>query len=298
MVNIGIIYRSLTDDDFKVLFTLEKSLVNHEYVPLRTLEKLCGMYEEKLQLILGKLHNLKLVKRETISGEKMYRLTYLGYDMLAIRALAKTNVIEALGDIVGTGKESEIYLGLAPGGVRVAVKFLRIGKTSFRQTARVRPWVRDKSLSWYAQSKIAAEREFKALKELVTHKAYVPSPLGYNRHVVVVEFIDGVELYERPPLENPENVLDKILVTIAVAYHKAQIVHGDLSEYNVLVRRGDETPFIIDWPQYVYRDDPSAGELLKRDVHYIVKFFNKVYGAKVSLEEAVRRVLEWHEKEN
>lgn len=293
MVNIGLLYRSLVDEDFKVLTALEKGLVNHEYVPLQLLEKISGVYEEKLQLVLGKLHSLGLVKRETVSGEKMYRLTYLGYDVLAIRALAKANVLEALGDKVGTGKESEIYLGLAPGGVQVAVKFLRIGRTSFRQTARVRTWVREKTLSWYQQSKVAAEREYKALVELHGHCALVPKPLGYNRHVVVTEFIDGVELYRRPALEDPGSTLSKLLETIAVAYHKARIVHGDLSEYNVLVRRSDEAPFIIDWPQYVYADDPAASELLKRDVYYVVRFFNRVYRTRVDLEEALRKVIEW-----
>jgi len=293
LVHIGVTYKSLVEEDFKVLAALEKGLADHEYVPLRVLERLSGMYEERLQLVLRKLHDLKLIKRETVGGEKMYRLTYLGYDMLALRALVKADVIEALGSKVGTGKESEIYLGLARGGVQVAVKFLRIGKTSFRQTARVRVWTRDGSLSWYTQSKVAAEREYRALKKLVEFKAQVPVPVGYNRHVVVTEFIDGIELFRRPPLESPEEVLDKIVETIAVAYHRAQIVHGDLSEYNVLIRKGDEAPFIIDWPQYVYRDDPSSTELLKRDVYYIAKFFNRVYGVEVRLEDAFKRVLSW-----
>ncbi|MEM1773181.1 MAG: serine/threonine protein kinase, partial [Desulfurococcaceae archaeon] len=132
------------EDDFKVLHTLEKHLVNREYVPLQLIEKTSGIHEEKLQLIVKKLQGLNLVRSETITGEKMFRLTYLGYDMLAIRALAKSNMLEAIGDRIGVGKESEIYMGLAPGGTQVAVKFLRIGRTSFRQTVRVRAWVRNK----------------------------------------------------------------------------------------------------------------------------------------------------------
>lgn len=291
-MNIGLIYRSLIEDDFKVLYALEKCLVNREYVPLQLIEKNSGLFEEKIQLVIKKLQGLNLVKSETIAGEKMYRLTYLGYDMIAIRALAKTNVLEAIGDKIGVGKESEIYMGLSPGGVQVAVKFLRIGRASFRQTTRVRAWIKDKPFSsWYEQSKIAAEREFKAISELVTYKARVPNPVGYNRHVVVIEYIDGVELYTRPFLENPNEVLEKILITLALAYRKAGIVHGDLSEYNVLIRRSDEDPFIIDWPQYVYKDDPNSMDLLKRDVYYIVKFFNKVYGTQVDPETALKTVL-------
>jgi RIO kinase 2 len=293
VVKLGILYKSLFEDDFKVLLALERLHVKREYVPLSMIEKETGIYEDKLVLILGKLHNLGLVKRESIGDEKMYRLTYTGYDMLALRSLVRANVLEALGDKISVGKESEIYEGLAPGNMRVAVKFLRLGKTSFRKTVRVRDWATETSLSWYKQSMIAAEREYKALRELVPHKALVPVPFGYNRHVVVIEFIDGVELYEKPDLEDPMGVLVNILETLAIAYHKASIVHGDLSEYNILIKRDDEKPYIIDWPQYVYKDDPRALDLLKRDIFYIVRFFRKKYRVEISVDEAIKRIIEY-----
>jgi len=291
-LNVGVIYRSLVDEDFKVLLALERALARREYAPLQLIERFSGIHEEKLVLILRKLHGLKLVKRETIAGEKMFRLTYLGYDVLAIRSLANANVIEAIGDKIGVGKESELYLALAPGGVQVALKFLRIGRRSFRQTRRTRVWARGEITSWYEQSKLAAEREYKALLELHPRGASVPRPHGYSRHVVVIEYIDGVELYERPLLSDPGVVLAEILNTISKAYHEVGIVHGDLSEYNIIIRKSDEKPFIIDWPQYVYRDDPSARDLLKRDVYYIVRFFRKVYGVEKDPEEALREILE------
>ncbi|MEM1628118.1 MAG: RIO1 family regulatory kinase/ATPase [Desulfurococcaceae archaeon] len=296
MANLGLVYKSLMDDDFKVLNAIERGLRRREYVPLEIIERYSGLHEEKITLILSKLHSLKLVKRKTISGKFAYRLTYTGYDMLAFKALVDANVFEAIGDKINVGKESEIYIGLAPGGVYLAVKIFRIGRTSFRKTARTRKWSIEGRHSWYEQSKIAAEREYKALRELAYLNAYVPVPIGYNRHVVVTEFIDGVELCKKPSLNNPEQVLTKVLETLAIAYHKASIVHGDLSEYNILVRRSDETPFIIDWPQYVYRDEPNAFELLKRDVYYITRFFRKTYGVDLDYNEAFKRVVEWERK--
>jgi RIO kinase 2 len=296
MVKLGLIYRSLLDEDFSVLQVMEKLHSRREYVPLNLLEKMSGFHEEKLVLILSKLHSLGLIKGETISDEKMYRLTYTGYDMLALRSLVTRNVIEALGDKIGEGKESEIYEGLAPGGVHVAVKFLRLGRTSFRKTARVRDWALRSSLSWYKQSVIAAEREYKALRELVVHRALVPAPVGYSRHVVVTGYIRGVELYKKPDLSDPAEVLMNILETLAIAYHKAQIVHGDLSEYNILVEHESEKPYIIDWPQYVYREDPRASELLKRDVSYTVRFFKKNYKVDITEDSALKLVLEYSSK--
>lgn len=293
MVKIAIVYKSLIDEDFRILSALERAHYSREYVPLRILEKLTKVYEEKLVLIISKLHELGLVAGETIAGEKAYRLTYLGYDVLAIKSLVKAGILEAMGDKIGEGKESEIYLGLAPQNKQIAVKFLRIGRTSFRHTARVRAWTSGRGVPWYIQSKIAAKREFEALRVLYEKGAYVPQPISYNRHVVVIEYIDGIELYRKPMLRSPEEVLLKTLETIAVAYHRAQIVHGDLSEYNIIVRKDDETPLIIDWPQYVSSVEPHSKSLLKRDVEYVSRFFNKVYGVTMTPDMAFEYVLTW-----
>jgi RIO kinase 1 len=59
-------------------------------------------------------------------------------------------------------------------------------------------------------------------------------------------------------------------------YH-VEIVHADLSEYNILMYRG--LPYIIDVGQAVVLEHPSAYDFLKRDIHNIVLFFRK-YGIK------------------
>uniref|UniRef100_A0A7C2BKU8 non-specific serine/threonine protein kinase n=1 Tax=Thermosphaera aggregans TaxID=54254 RepID=A0A7C2BKU8_9CREN len=290
-MNIGLAYKSLTERDFAVLRAIEEYSSRYEYVPLELIEKRTRIIEEHLTLILSKLSKLKMVKKESIAGYKSYRLTYLGHDMLALNGLVRKNVLEALGDKIGVGKESEIYIGLAPGGVKVAVKFLRIGRTSFRRTKILRTWVEEPHTSWYKQARIAAEREFKALKELSLQRALVPTPFGYDRHVVVTEYVEGVELYRRPTLENPEEVFWKAIDTLRIAYQDVGIVHSDLSEYNIIVRVDDQTPLIIDWPQYVYRDHPSSMDLLRRDVEYLVKFFNKVYRVDIQIEDALKKIL-------
>lgn len=287
------IYKQLTEEDFRALLAIEAGMKRgREYVPLELVIKLSNTHEEKLSLILGKLHELKLVRKQIIGGTRGYRLTNIGHDMLALRHLVRSNVIEALDGKMGVGKESEIYLGLAPGGIKVAVKVLRIGRTSFRRAAIVRDWGLGPGATWYKISMIAAEREFKALKELYFHKAKVPAPLGYNRHVVVIEYIEGPQLYTRPRLSDPEGALRSIIETLRIAYRECSIVHGDLSEYNVLIRAKDEAPFIIDWPQFVYKDSPAAMDLLRRDVTYISRFFYRVYGVRSIAEELLKNVIE------
>ncbi|MEM4435374.1 MAG: RIO1 family regulatory kinase/ATPase [Thermosphaera sp.] len=290
-MNIGLLYKSLTPRDIQVLRAIEDLSSRHEYVPLEKIEKRTKILEEHLTLVLSKLNKLRLVKRETIGGYKSFRMTTLGYDMIAIDELVKKKVLVALGDKIGVGKESEIFVGLSTGGEKVAVKFLRIGRASFRRTKILRDWSRGPRSTWYEQSKIAAEREYRALKELVLVRAKVPTPYGYNRHVVVVEYLEGVELYKRPQLSDPEAVLNLILDTLKTAYQDVGIIHSDLSEYNILINLDTQDPYIIDWPQYVYKDHPSSFELLKRDVEYIVRFFNKVYGVSLTTDEALKKII-------
>lgn len=278
-MNIGEVYAQLTFEDFAVLKAIETGQKRgREDVPIDLIERTTRIHEEKLDTLLRKLRELKLVKKTQVSGIKAFSLTWLGRDMIALKELVNRGILEAIDGKIGVGKESEIHLGLAPGNVKVAVKLLRIGRSSFRRASLVREWAISPGYSWYKMALVAAEREYSALKELYRLRTRVPAPLGYNRHVVVIEYIKGVPLYTRPPLENPGTVLDEILETLKKAYREVGIIHGDLSEYNILISEEDETPFIIDWPQFVYKDHPNAHELLKRDVAYVVKFFKKVYG--------------------
>ncbi len=289
-MKLGILYRRLMPEDFRVLAAIEKGMRRHEYVPVEVIEKYSRIHETRLKMILGKLHRLSLVRRSIYGRYMGFRLTYLGLDMLALRSLVERGFLEALGERIGVGKESEIYIAVAPGDIYVAVKFMRIGRTSFRGTRRVRSFAEDPRLKWYDQSKIAAEREFKALKEIFFAGGHVPRPIAYSRHVVVTEYIEGVELYTKPPLSDPEAVLYTILDTLRKAYLEVGIVHGDLSEYNIIVSSGEEKPYIIDWPQYVYRDHPSSELLLRRDIGYIVRFFKKNYRVSLDAETALRYV--------
>jgi len=66
----------------------------------------------------------------------------------------------------------------------------------------------------------------------------------------------------------------------------ARLVHGDLSEYNILISESGRFAF-IDWPQSVSADDPRADHLLARDVSNILRFFDKKYRVSVPLKDAL-----------
>ncbi len=239
---------------------------------------------------LTKLNKLKVIVRETVRGVS-YRLTYLGLDCLALNTLVGKDIISHLGSEIGMGKESVIYLAKDSSGRILTIKFYKIGRVSFQKVVKVRSYLVDQH-NWLLRSKVAAEREYKALKELANHTPYVPKVFGWNRHAVVMEYVSGIELYRYREALDPEGILAKILHALRAAYLNLGIVHGDLSEYNVLVsiKGSEEHPYIIDWPQYVYKDDPQSKDLLERDVTYVVRFFKRRYGVETPVDRAIAYV--------
>ncbi len=284
MVVIALTYKKLTRRDFHILSIIERNMYKYEYVPLEVIERQARMPSTHVSMVLQKLNKLKLVKRR-LSDYLGYRLTYLGLDMLALHSLVERGILHALGDKLGVGKESDVYSGLTPSGERVIVKFHRVGRTSFQRVLRVRVYAVDKpGYDWYALAKIAGQREYRVLEDLYKVNALVPRPYSYSRHVVVTEYIEGIELYAYKNPLDPVSMLARIAETLRKAYLDVGVVHGDLSEYNILVKITDddeELPYIIDWPQYVEKENPAAQQLLNRDVEYIVRFFKKRYGVNI-----------------
>lgn len=238
---------------------------------------------DRIQFTLGKLSKLSLLHR-TQSAYVGYTLNYVGYDSLAINALVKANIIESLGKSLGVGKEADVYDALSPDAKRVAVKFHRLGRISFRQTRRMRGYVREHS-SWLFQSHVAAEKEFEALELVYANGVSVPKPISQNRHVIAMGMIEGGELSKYKDIGDPEKVLKEILRNVRKTYLKAHVIHGDLSEYNIILKP-DGHILIIDWPQYVGADHVNAQDLLLRDLKNVLVFFNRKFNVDLPVDSA------------
>jgi RIO kinase 2 len=287
--------RCLELEDFRVLAVIELDMSRHRYVPEADISKLSGLTPKQVKYRLDRLSKFGLVYR-WVGPYIGYVLSTAGYDCLAMNSLVKADLIEALGKPLGVGKESDVYDALSPDGRRIAVKFHRLGRTSFRQTRRLRDYIAyRRHISWLYQSRLAAEKEFEAIRIVYPHGVSVPEPIGQNRHVVVMGFIEGVELYRVSEIENAEEVLDEILRNVRIAYQKAGVIHADLSEFNVVLKP-DLHVLIIDWPQFVRADHPNAEILLRRDVENILKFFRRRSKIKRTLEEALEYIKHINDK--
>lgn len=283
------IYPRLHQLDIRVLRAIERLMPKHEYVPEHQISKQAKLSTQEAQHRLRLLHKNRLV-RKWKGPYTGYALNMAGYDVLAIHALVKADVLEAFGKPLGVGKESDVYDALTPQGQTVAVKFHRLGRTSFRQTRRKRDYAAEKpGTSWLYQSKLAAAKEYQALRLLHPHGIAVPKPVKQNRHVVVMGMIEGAELYKYVEIPEPNVVLREILLNTRKAYLESGVIHADLSEYNVILKP-DMHILIIDWPQYVTRSHPNAEQLLKRDVRNILRFFRRKHGVGVRLDRVMAYV--------
>lgn len=282
------VFRKLESEDFRVLHIIEAAMSKREFVPKEQIAKYAKLPMDRIDFTLSKLDKLGLVysMRGAYVG---FTLNFTGYDCLAIDAFAKAGLIEAFGQTLGVGKEADVYDALTPAGGRIAVKFQRLGRISFRQTRRKRGYATEHA-GWLFQSRLAAEREFHALKLVYKEGVAVPEPLSQNRHAIAMGFIEGAELAKWRELPKPARVLKEILRNVKKAYLKASVIHGDLSEYNIILKP-DGHILIIDWPQYVLADHPNAEQMLMRDLKNVLKYFSRKYGLKVKTRDAYAYVL-------
>jgi RIO kinase 2 len=276
--NVASEMADLESEDFYLLSGLEQGMRFSKWVAREKIPEFSSLTAENVDYRLDRCERRGLIERKTIQYEG-FRLTFEGYDALALHTFVERDTIEGMGAPLGVGKESDVYevMSYKP----MALKFHREGYTNFREVNREREYTADHDhVSWMYTARKAAEREHDAL-EAVYPQVSVPQPIDHNRHAVVMERVDGVEL-ARTGLE-PEQVrpiMGLILQEVAAAYEEGY-VHADMSEYNVFVT--EQGVVVFDWPQAVPTDHENADELLARDVENVVGYFRRKYPGQIDV---------------
>lgn len=136
------------------------------------------------------------------------------------------------------------------------------------------------------------KKEFKNLKKAEDLGLNVPSPIAFEKNVLLMEFLG--EDYRPAPrlneleLENPETALDYLMDAMDRLWNEADLVHGDLSAFNTLI--WDSKVYLIDFSQAVLTHHPQAEDLLERDVENVLNHFRKTYEVDRSTDEIVERI--------
>ena len=208
--------------------------------------------------------------------------------MILFKLLAQGFISRICG-CVSTGKEANVYYAERPGGQPpVALKIFKTSILVFKDRDRyVSGEFRFRS--GYSRSnprkmvKLWAEKEMRNLKRLRAAGLPVPNPLLLRLHVLAMDFL-GVDGWPSPRLKDAAGSIP--LARLAEAYIElldamramwdrgSGLVHGDLSEYNVLWHKGGLA--IIDVSQSVESDHPRALEFLRMDCTNVGAFFSKL----------------------
>lgn len=238
------VMRTMDRKDFRVLEAVEKGMRNHGIVPGPLVATLANLRHGGSGKIISSLLRDKLLSHESKKGGyDGYRITNAGYDILALHNLKSRGFVAALGDRIGTGKESDVYLAVSKEGHQVVLKFHRLGRTSFRNVRKKRDYFNSKSVasqpnSWLFLSRLSAIKEFAFMKALHGVGYPTPTPVAHSRHVVAMSLVRGVPLYQVMTSQiSPDQAQSIFLQATQMASRLVEhgLVHCDLNEFNLLV---------------------------------------------------------------
>ena len=274
---------------------------NHEVVPTSLIIQLSSLRSGSgAHRSISTLAKANLIARTKNAKYDGYRLTYGGLDYLSLHAHLKQKAIYSVGNQIGTGKESDIFVVASPSGVQHVLKIHRLGRISFRTVKANRDYLRHRSsASWMYMSRLAALKEFTFMRALRESGIRVPEPLACNRHTIVMELIDAFPLRQIQEVPDPAKLYAE-LIEMILKLSEFGLIHGDFNEFNILIKEdeiipehgksptteslGDNeqnlsihklTPYLIDFPQMVSIDHTNAEMYFDRDVNCIKKFFER-----------------------
>jgi len=265
--------RYLTRDDFRVLTAVEMGMKNHEIVPVPLLTQIAALRLGGVGKIVSTLLQCKLLHHEQQHCDG-YRLTYLGYDFLAIRTFLARGTIAGVGRQIGVGKESDIFIVQNEDEEEFCLKLHRLGRTSFRAIKNKRDYHKNRgSPSWLYLSRLAAMKENTFMKILHEYGFPVPTPVDGSRHALLMSLVDGYPLNQVRVIDDPERVYTEMMELIE-RFAKHGLIHGDFNEFNVMISDSGVLT-VIDFPQMVSTRHPNARMYFERDVNCVRRFFRK-----------------------
>lgn len=213
--------------------------------------------------------------------------------LLALHKLFANNVLVSIDYPISTGKEANVFKGRTE-KCDVAIKIYRVSNATYKNFYKYiagDPRFRKISMDYRKLVYVWTQKEFKNLSRLHEVGVNVPKPITYYNNILLMEYI-GDETSPAPALrnvtvENPKELYETVVEQLVTSYKKAGLVHGDLSEYNILMFNGK--PRFIDVSQAVLKEHPMCEELINRDVNNIVRYFRKL-GVDADRDEILRKM--------
>jgi RIO kinase 1 len=210
-----------------------------------------------------------------------------------LQPLVDEGVIDSVERQLMSGKEAMVFVVRCGAESRCAKVYKEADKRSFRQAVdytenrktknsrQARAMAKGSRFGREAQEKAWQSAEVGALFRLAAAGVRVPRPYNFHAGVLLMELITDDEGNAAPRLNDteltPEMAIDlhRRLIGEVVRMLSAGVVHGDLSEFNILL--GADGPVIIDLPQAVdAAGNNHAQRMLVRDVDSLRRFFGRI----------------------
>jgi RIO kinase 1 len=191
-----------------------------------------------------------------------------------------------------SGKEAMVFVVRCGDEVRCAKVYKEANKRSFRQSVdytenrkvknsrMARAMAKGSRYGREAQEEAWQNAEVDALYRLAAAGVCVPKPYNFHEGVLLMELVTDAEGNAAPRLNDVELTPEQAREYFQMLLHQvvlmlcAGIIHGDLSEYNILL--SDHGPVIIDLPQAVdAAGNNHAQSMLERDVNNLTQYFGQ-----------------------
>lgn len=235
--------------------------------------------EKKLRLREKRYEVEQLIREKRSEELEALEEVFDKSTLMLVYKLLSQGQLSRIHGCIEAGKESRVYLGQDAKGKDVAVKIFLKATTDFRKGRmmylegdyrfqRIRKGTRSLIYLW-------AQKEFKNLQTAFSVGVTVPRPILVRGNVLVMQFI-GEKGVSAPLMKDivtgvTVHLYQRLLKEVKLLYRKAELVHADLSEYNVMMWK--QKPVMIDMSQAVSISHPLSDVFLKRDLGNLNNFF-------------------------
>ncbi|MEA2071938.1 MAG: RIO1 family regulatory kinase/ATPase [Asgard group archaeon] len=207
------------------------------------------------------------------------------------KELQQTGLITDLVAEVNAGKEASIYIAHLQGAPLI-LKAFRHQQTCHNRS-KGNPQLRAAAI---------AAREYYHLTRAYKAGVRVPTPARQINNVILMRFIgsgwEPAPQLRKATLEDPLAVLDELIEQVKIMYTDAKLIHGDLSEYNILIH--NQQPVLIDFPQAIdmslyhmqfTSNKKQSMKILQKDLHTLLNYFEKEYSLTCDIGEILYYII-------
>ncbi|MDD4905859.1 PA4780 family RIO1-like protein kinase [Methylobacter tundripaludum] len=210
----------------------------------------------------------------------------------SIEPLVRDGLVDEVLRPLKSGKEAAVYVVLSEGEIRCAKVYKDVNQRGFhkqaqyqegrkvRNSRQARAMEKNSRFGRQQQEEVWQNAEVDALYRLAAAGVRVPQPYNFVEGVLLMELVTDEHGSAAPRLNDLELSREQaleyhgLLIKEVVRMLCAGLVHGDLSEYNILVDANG--PVIIDLPQAVdAAANNNAARMLERDVDNLADYFGR-----------------------